>query len=124
MYYPNYGYYYYQVSTQPAPVIVAGAAENGAEKAVGTPAKLTLHVPADAKLFVNDRAVKTDTGEVRQFTTPPLEPGQEYAYTFRVEAMHEGKPVRETRQVRFRAGSELQVAFPKVTPPIVTARSK
>lgn len=83
-------------------------------------AKLTLEVPAQAKVYVDDMPLKgSDT--VRHFRTPELEPGQTYYYTFRVEAVRDGQPVTETRRVIVRAGEAVREVF-SVTSPDAVAR--
>jgi uncharacterized protein (TIGR03000 family) len=48
-------------------------------------ARVTVRLPADAKLFVNGQQTK-QTGAVRQFVTPPvLRAGLTYRYDFRAE---------------------------------------
>jgi uncharacterized protein (TIGR03000 family) len=75
-----------------------------------TKAKLVVELPANAKLFIDDMPMKADT-RVRSFNTPALEPGQAYYYMVRVETMHDGKPVSETRRVIVRAGQVARADF-------------
>jgi uncharacterized protein (TIGR03000 family) len=73
-------------------------------------ARLILEVPAGANLFVDDVAMAgRDT--TRQFATPPLEPGQTYYYTVRVDATRDGRPVSETRRVLVRANEIVRETF-------------
>jgi uncharacterized protein (TIGR03000 family) len=73
------------------------------------PARITVKVPADAKLFVDGRPTK-QAGTVRQFVTPPtLVAGLTYQYDFRAEWPQDGQTVTRDRLVRFRIGSDLTV---------------
>jgi uncharacterized protein (TIGR03000 family) len=67
-------------------------------------ARLSIRVPAEARLWIDD-TLTPPRGEVRIFETPPLEPGFEYRYTLRAEL----GTVRATRTVSFRAGSNINV---------------
>ncbi len=73
-------------------------------------ARLIVDAPADAKLYIDDTAMKT-TSEHRAFQTPDLEPGQTYFYEVRVESQRDGKPVSETKRVLVRAGQEVHADF-------------
>jgi len=73
-------------------------------------ARLIVDVPPDAKLYIDDTAMKT-TAEHRTYQTPDLEPGQTYYYEVRVELQRDGKPVSETRRVLVRAGQEIHADF-------------
>src|SRR5437588_484090 len=64
----------------------------------GTSARLVIEKPADAKLFVDNIPIASDTAS-KTFTTPDLDPSQAYYYTVRVEMTRDGKPVSETRRV-------------------------
>ncbi len=76
-------------------------------------AKVIVQLPAGAKLYVDDQAIKT-TGDSQAFNTPRLEPGQTYYYEVRAEAVRDGKTVVESKRVLVRAGQEISVAFPKL----------
>ncbi len=87
-------------------------------------ARLIVELPADAKLFVDDHAVKA-TKSVRNFTTPVLEPGQVYYYELRAEMVRDGKPVTETKRVLIRAGDVVRAQFEAATAePVSTASAK
>ncbi len=76
-------------------------------------ARLIVDVPADAKLYIDDTAMKAPSDH-RTYQTPDLEPGQTYYYEVRVEAQRDGKPVSETRRVLVRAGQEVHADFTDV----------
>jgi len=76
----------------------------------GTPAKLVVEVPADAKLYVDDQLMKTMSAR-RVFNTPTLDKGQTYYYILRAEMAIDGKTVSETKRVLVRAGEEVKANF-------------
>jgi uncharacterized protein (TIGR03000 family) len=80
------------------------------------PASVTVVLPADAKLTVNDVAVSA-TGK-QTFQTPKLEKGKSYFYTVKAEVVRDGKTVTETRRIDVAAGKEVTVDF---TTPTLTA---
>jgi uncharacterized protein (TIGR03000 family) len=73
------------------------------------PAQQTVHfrvlLPAeDAQLSIND-APTTKSGAVREFDSPPLEPGQDYPYTLKAYWMPNNYTMfSRTRQVTLRLG--------------------
>jgi len=94
-------------STAPAPAPAAGP-RTGAIKA--EKATVVVEVPADAKLFVDDKVTKTE-GTTRSFSTPELTAGQEYYYVVRAEVARDGKPVSETKRVTVKAGEVAKTSF-------------
>jgi len=75
--------------------------------------KLTLNVPADAKVFLSGNATHS-TGEVREFTTTRLNQGETWNdYTVRVEFERDGRTMVEERKLDLAAGDnrELTVDF-------------
>jgi uncharacterized protein (TIGR03000 family) len=81
-------------------------------------AKVVVELPADARLFVEDRQLQTTAGR-RQFLTPPLEPGATYRYIFRAEVERAGKKLTQVREAHVRAGQETVVRFD--LPPVAVA---
>jgi uncharacterized protein (TIGR03000 family) len=73
-------------------------------------AELTVQVPADAVVTLEGRPTK-QTGPVRKFVTPQLDPGVEYVYTIKATWTANGKPVEETMKVTVKAGDAKSVAF-------------
>ena len=75
--------------------------------ASSTPAvktRLTLHVPADAKVTLAGVETK-QTGEVRQFATSKLASGQTWSdYKVVIETTHDGKVQREERSLTLTGG--------------------
>jgi uncharacterized protein (TIGR03000 family) len=76
----------------------------------GDRATITVKVPADATLYVDDR--KSPSREpVRSFATPPLPAGREFAYVIKAEVIRNGQPETLTQKVPFRAGERVTVDF-------------
>lgn len=74
-------------------------------------ASIEIRVPADADLWFDGYRSK-QTGPVRRFSTPPLKPGESYAYDIRVRWTVDGAPVEQTRTVAVRPGERAQLEFP------------
>jgi uncharacterized protein (TIGR03000 family) len=74
------------------------------------PAKVTVELPSDAKLYVDDVACPLSSA-TRSFQTPELRPGQKYAYTLRAEVVRDGKTVTKVRKVEMRSGASVTVKF-------------
>ncbi len=100
---------------QPMPAALPTAATAAAAPTVPAPpsaagrpttperARLTVKLSPGATLYVDGRRNdRTDT--LRDFTTPPLTPGGEYAYVMRAEIRRNGHPESQTVKVTFRAG--------------------
>jgi uncharacterized protein (TIGR03000 family) len=66
-------------------------------------AKIIVKLSPGATLFVDGK--KNERSETtRDFTTPPLAYGQEFAYMMRAEIMRNGQPESQSMKVTFRAG--------------------
>jgi uncharacterized protein (TIGR03000 family) len=83
------------------------------ESAAPNRARMIVEVPSDAKLFIDDKPMKT-TNEKRSFSTPDLEKGETYYYEVRVEVMRDGKPLSETRKVIMKPGEVAKVNFKNI----------
>jgi uncharacterized protein (TIGR03000 family) len=77
-------------------------------------ARITVHLPEDAKLYVDDM-LSTKTTSTRRFHTPPLPAGNDFHYTLRAEMERDGKTIRTSKEVTVRAGktAEVTLAFPR-----------
>jgi uncharacterized protein (TIGR03000 family) len=85
------------------------ADEQLAEKSVET--KLTLNVPAEAKVYLSGRATST-TGEVREFATTKLAAGNSWAdYVVVVTYEKDGQLLSQERNVTLKAGDAREVTF-------------
>jgi uncharacterized protein (TIGR03000 family) len=72
--------------------------------------KVTVLLPKDAKLFVENRSEPFVSLQT-EFQTPELPKGQEFSYLFRAEIVREGKKQSQTQQVIFKAGDPIKVDF-------------
>ena len=52
------------------------------------------------------------TGSLRQFKTPPLKPGQRYAYTVEARWKEDGREVTQSRRLPVSAGANVRLVFP------------
>jgi uncharacterized protein (TIGR03000 family) len=87
------------------------------------PARLTIDLPADAKLFVDGVATKGE-GPSRNFHTPDLPGGQTFYYELKAELVVDGKPVTETKKVVVTAGDALRESFPRLVAAAAAAKEK
>jgi uncharacterized protein (TIGR03000 family) len=85
----------------------------GKKTSTTTTAKVVVDLPAEAKLYVDDRLMKT-TSSRRVFSTPKLEDGETYYYILRAEVEREGQKISRTKRVVVRAGAETRAAFPEL----------
>lgn len=74
------------------------------------PAYLTVSLPADARLLIDDRATNS-TSETRSFVTPALETGREYTYTLKAQVVRDGKAVVVSKEVTVKPGQETSVTL-------------
>jgi uncharacterized protein (TIGR03000 family) len=76
-------------------------------------ARVTVRLPADAKLWVDGKSTK-QTGAVREFVTPPvLRAGVTYRYQFRAEWTHDDKTVTRDLPAYVRATGSADIDFTK-----------
>jgi uncharacterized protein (TIGR03000 family) len=85
-------------------------------------ALLSVKVPADAKVFVNDRP-NTSTGIDREYISRELQPSASYSYNIRAEFVRDGKPVTEEKSVRLTAGQTASLNFADGEEQVQTADS-
>jgi uncharacterized protein (TIGR03000 family) len=77
-----------------------------------TSARLTVRLPEDARLWFENMPT-TSTGAVREFRSPPLPPGMQYAYTVRATWTENDKEVTQTQRVGVSAGARVGLDFPE-----------
>jgi uncharacterized protein (TIGR03000 family) len=77
---------------------------------IDTAASISVKVPTDAVVFVNDRPT-TSTGAERSFVSRGLAGGRTYAYQLRVEFNRDGEKVVENKLVRLQAGQAIELSF-------------
>lgn len=82
--------------------------------APGEAAQVTVHLPADARLYI-DNTLCPLTSTTRTFRTPALEQGRQYFYTLRVEVNRDGQTVTDNRRVVVAAGRNVEVNFNAVS---------
>jgi uncharacterized protein (TIGR03000 family) len=82
------------------------------ETAPAEPARITVVVPADAKISVDDTST-VSTGTYRCFKSPPLDPGNKYSYKFVVRWHEAGKEMAQTQRVNVTSGAKIDLRFPK-----------
>ena len=74
---------------------------------------ITVKLPPGATLYVDERK-SPSTSAVRQFSTPPLPVGREFAYLLRAEVVRNGQTETFTQKVPFRAGEKVEVDFTSI----------
>ncbi len=85
-----------------------------------TKTKLTLHVPADAKVSLAGRDT-TSTGDVREYTTTKLAPGAEWNdYTVRVVANVDGREVTKEETIKLIGGEDRELTIDLGSPAIAS----
>lgn len=95
-----------------------------ADKVVNQPTKtkLTLHVPADAKVFIAGRETGA-AGEVREFATTRLAPGQAWNdYVVRVEVTRDGQVLSHEEKLTLTGGENREMHFDVGGPNLVAAK--
>lgn len=80
---------------------------------------LTVNVPADARLFINDQPTKA-TGTQRYFSSDSLLPDTVYPYHVRVEFVRDGKAVSEEQIVPLCSGLKVAVDLGLAASPTTT----
>jgi uncharacterized protein (TIGR03000 family) len=76
------------------------------DQAVQDTALIRLKVPADAKIWIDGKAM-SPKGALRPFVTTKLEPGKDYVYEVRANWTENGRAVERTRKITFQAGDRL-----------------
>jgi uncharacterized protein (TIGR03000 family) len=78
------------------------------DPAASSRATLIVHLPANARLFVDGKPTRS-TSSVRRFFSPPLEAGQNYHYDLRAEMNRDGETVTARRRVDVRPAKTEEV---------------
>jgi uncharacterized protein (TIGR03000 family) len=74
---------------------------------------LTLHVPADAKVYLAGNATSAQ-GELRVFRTTGLTAGKTWSdYTVRVEYEQDGQTVTQEKTIALIGGQSQEMSFPQ-----------
>jgi uncharacterized protein (TIGR03000 family) len=82
---------------------------------------MQIFVPADAKLFINGREMKS-TGRVRTFSSEPLVEGVAYMYKVRAEMIRDGRTITENETVQLQPGRITQLTFDFAAAPTASAK--
>ena len=101
--------------TDPASLPVPPVTQPKPDAAAPTPpaadrATITVKLPPGATLYV-DSQKSPSTSPVREFNTPPLPGGREFAYLMKAELVRDGRPEYLIQKVSFRAGDRITVDF-------------
>jgi uncharacterized protein (TIGR03000 family) len=100
-------------TNRPPPADTSPGERIGApEELANTPAPATIvvRVPADAALSINGVATRS-TAATRTFVSPSLQPGKEFHYTLKAEAVRDGQKVAATQRIAVRAGERKEVVL-------------
>jgi len=81
-----------------------------APEPVDNTARLRILVPADAKVWVGGQETG-QSGQEREFGSPPLTPGKSFTYEVKARWMQNGEPVEQTRKVKVMANRTTTVDF-------------
>lgn len=90
------------------------------ETSRAAPARVTVRLPADARLWVDQVECPLTSGE-RSFDTPELAPGQTYYYTLKMQVQRRGAPMTDSQRVLVSAGQRVTVSFANPEP-VTTAQ--
>ena len=72
---------------------------------------LNLTVPADAKIWIEGSPTAVG-GSLRQFVSPPIQPGHDYTYHIQVSWTQDGREVTSKREFPVHAGDVINLSFP------------
>jgi uncharacterized protein (TIGR03000 family) len=106
--YPDYGTY--GTGSYAVAPPIAATAPPALPATAGGSAIVTVDVPPSAQVWF-DGVLMTQPGAVRQFTSPPLTPGEAYTYDVRALWTDNGVAVDQTRHIVVHAGDQVTVNF-------------
>jgi uncharacterized protein (TIGR03000 family) len=119
--YATPGYYYStpQYYSAPNTGVVTTSGYLTTEANNNNSATLNVVVPEDnAEIWIGNSST-TSRGMMRQYVTPTLEAGKDYAYTLRARWTVDGRAFDQTREVKVRAGQTSQVDFREPQPELI-----
>jgi uncharacterized protein (TIGR03000 family) len=73
--------------------------------------RVNVTLPANAQISFDGTNAGQATGTFRQFTSPPIAAGQDYAYDVKVSWMQDGKEMTQTRHVVVHSGDVINLTF-------------
>jgi uncharacterized protein (TIGR03000 family) len=91
----------------------SGIAETVVQNVTPSPADsalITVHVPADAEVFVNGYRTSS-TGEQRRFVSRGLSADRARSYEVSAVLRRNGRPMVETKVVRLHGGQQAELTF-------------
>jgi uncharacterized protein (TIGR03000 family) len=74
------------------------------------PATFTVHLPANARLLVDNQPTQS-ASTTRTFITPPLPENRSFTYTLKAQLDEAGKPLTQTKQITVRGGQNTDVTL-------------
>jgi uncharacterized protein (TIGR03000 family) len=83
-------------------------------------ARVTVVLPAGARLYVNDVAVSASGSQT--FETPKLEKGKKFFYTVKAEFQRDGRTVSDNQRVSVEAGKSVTVDFTRAASTLTASR--
>lgn len=95
--------------------------EQASSVSSAAPASLTVTLPADAKLYIDNTVCPLTSGK-RSFNTPNLEPGRQYYYVLRAEVVRNGQVMAQSQKVLVQAGGQVNVEFSNFAPAVATTQ--
>jgi uncharacterized protein (TIGR03000 family) len=102
--YPTYSYQYSPSSYQ---------SNYPATTSRDTSVLVKVHVPDPNAEIWFEGSKTSQHGTVREFQSPPLDPGRQYTYTVRARWMENGREVDRSRAVQVQGGQQVHVDFTK-----------
>jgi len=97
------------IGTQPVRPF-AGTPPMAQPQVVAAIARLSLNVPANSIVWLEDQPMR-QTGPVREYISPPLEPGVSYTYTIRARWIEGNQQLEQVQSVPVMAGQNRTVVF-------------
>jgi uncharacterized protein (TIGR03000 family) len=91
----------------PLPLHMPGAASL---EPIGSRTVVSVQVPAGATFYVNDKEIALPTTNPT-FLTPPLAPGKDYFYDFKITAKQDGKTVTRTQRGTVQSGGIVRLNY-------------
>jgi uncharacterized protein (TIGR03000 family) len=84
--------------------------DTSSTEATPATAEVDVRVPANAEVFFNGQQM-TQTGSLREFVTPSLDPNRNYSYVVQAHWNQNGREVTRTQNVPIHAGDHVTVSF-------------
>ncbi|VTR96668.1 TIGR03000 domain-containing protein [Tuwongella immobilis] len=76
-----------------------------------TKASIVLNVPDGAEVYLEGQLMKGQTGPVRRYATPELQPGKPYVYAVVVVWQEGERTIRREREIPIEAGDQVRLTF-------------